>query len=536
MITATEVMMEWANVGWRHFAVIGFVYTLAMASSSVWSGADMLFNHGANYFGYIYPEQINNEFRPWVWVYLPLLLVVPIALTGIAMMKFGRFATMMGTLGVCIALTPIGFMASNLSMWCMHVAFSMSFFNILFLGMGVIFIYESFPVRFRRAAILAMGIFVSLGRVFFTLAFQVADSEEINNYNSDYWLFAVMFSVLPLALPLLIGAIFLRKDTLPSLVDRGFESQVYDELVGLKKFSASAASMAPVVMEPPMCKAEFQFQVEAERLSAFTSFKNALIKRWPALVFLLFTGFNVQLFEDYFANQYMYSVFDYLGGGQYNQEPTRGRVFVNFFAIAGLVFGIFMIGRTKRITLLPGISASAIAIGAAILASVALKDEAGNVISRKLLPMPLMTAGVAIAVFGLLLAQFVQCIMIVEIAPSKYRPIFVMIAMAVREVWRVIFLSVNSNYPKNQTVAIVGCVVLFLIAIAHFVGLTMFDWISSRDPAVEEFHRNQDLEKAVSEYSVYDEGDKINDVEYYNNTASTKTQSKPSTQAAVESS
>lgn len=196
--------------------------------------------------------------------------------------------------------------------------------------------------------------------------------------------------------------------------------------------------------------------------------------------------------------------------------------------------GVFVIAKFKKLTLLPGISATAIAVGAAILSSVDFfKPGRPSVQSYELLPMVTITSGVAIACFGLYLAQYLQCIMIVEIVPSKYRPIFVMIAIAIRELWLIIARAVHNNYRADMNTYIGVAVGLFLVAILHFVVVACTDWISTVDPGMmatqQEDHGVSEFEKAVSEYSLYEEDDKIVDEVEYQKTASGKTASAKTT-------
>ena len=226
-------------------------------------------------------------------------------------------------------------------------------------------------------------------------------------------------------------------------------------------------------------------EVKVEREYAFTDLKSALIKKWPALVFLLLTCQNYQLVDVIIYTPYYYAFLDYWGGGRYNDNPLNGLVILNFGYIFGIFLGILIVVRFKSIKLLPGISASFMAIGSAVCCIEQAFDEGNVPISNRDMDMTLVSAGNIVLSLGYLLAPYVQNLMIVEMVPSKYRPVFVMSQFAVREIWMAIIQGIYFKFTDEQNLYIGTAAVLGVIAISHFWALCGTNWFSTGDPSTE---------------------------------------------------
>ena len=464
MLTAVERLINWSGLGWRHIVIFAFLYTVPFAMSSVELGLADRFSHVFGLFENSYDD--IDSYSEWILCYGPILTIPLVISTGFLQMWVGRYTVLMGALIILILLSPLAYMAVNTEMWVAIQIISRTLYPIL-TGPVLIYMYEATPVKYRRISVLSLGIFVSLGR----LAFAISERYNFLGIADTLWQKMLIASFAPVIIPIIIG-LFVLRDSSVSLVDRGAEDGVYDDLTKGRGNDA------------PISKQDFVNQVASERDTQFSNLSSAVIKKWPTFVFLLLTCQNYQIVESIIYSPYYYLFLDYCGGG-YDEFRINGLVIINFASIAGILMGIFIVLRFKSIKVLPGISAIFIAIGAALCSTVQSFKPNGYPHVYEDLNMPMISAGIIISMFGSMLAIYVQNLMTVELVPSKFRPVFVMALLAMREIWQAMTFAVYNKFMQSQALYIVTSVVLGIIAIVHFVVLCGTKSVSTRDLSEE---------------------------------------------------
>jgi hypothetical protein len=485
MYTAVERLMAWCGLSWRHLLMLGFLYTVI---AGVYATLESLDNSFTNIYNKLYGIFYTHvdAIELWTKYYVPVFVTPIIVFSGFLMMKYGRFAVIYGTLICMIACSPMVIRSTNPTMFSVGLTMMYSVFEPILLGGILIYAYESVPVKYRRIAVLSLGAFSSFGKLGFGVSIWLSGSKGYLDTSKPVETFRNESSIIigvamsTLLIPFLFG-LFIRRDSPVSLVIRGFEKMVYKMLVDWHHDPSAIEEE-----KPPMEEDDFVYQVEIERERSFTDFKTMVVRKWPALLFLFLTGYSYQLISANFLEPYKYLAYDYIGGG-FEADPIKGISLFNSCCFIGTISAIVYIHKFKTITIIPGMANLLMFIGATINATEPVFYEDGNPIEYELTNLGLVVGGQVVIWIGYTLAQFVWGLLVVEIVGGKYRPIFVMGQVALRNVTGAIIQAIYFKYNwDGQGLYIAVSVILGIISISYFYVFLGTNWFSRHDPSLED--------------------------------------------------
>jgi len=480
--------MEWCGLSWRHLIVLGFLYTVCMGLFAATEGIGNTYNNVYNGLFDTWYEDID-AISLWTSYYCPVFASPLVIVAGFAMMDYGRFAVVYGTLVFCVLISPLVIRPLNITMMASGMTIINAIVEPILMGGIFIYAYESVPVKYRRIAVISLGALSSFGRLGFGISRELSGSAGYMDTNkpieqlADECSIIIGLSMAVMIIPLIFG-LFIRKDSPVSLVIRGFERSVYKQLVSWRNTPESG--VAAIDDKPPMTEDDFVYQVEIERERSFTDFKTMVVRKWPALLFLFLTGYSYQLAGTIFLTPYKYLAYDYIGGG-YEASPIKGILVFNSCCFLGTIAAIIYIHKFKTITFVPGLAISMMFIGATINATEQVFYDNGNPIEYQVVNIMVVLVGQVFIWVGFTLSQFIWGLLIVEIVGGKYRPIFVMGQMALRNVTGAIIDGLYFKYAWDGLgIYIVASVLLGIISIAYFYVFLATNWFSRHDPAEED--------------------------------------------------
>jgi len=489
MYTAIERLMVWCGLSWRHLIIFGFLYTAVL---SMYAIQDAIDDTHVNIYQRVFEfenQDIDAE-KQWTVYVIPALLVPVIVGSGYLMMRFGRFVVILGTLVIMAALAPILIFPDTYATFSAGYILHNTILRAIVIGGVMIYAYETVPIKYRRVALISLSVFASLGRIAFAIGRNVSGNKGYGSDEEDVEILRTQFSVIlgivcgTLLVPIILGLV-VRKDSPVSLVVRGFEREVYRYLVSWR-----CGDLSP---PPPMNEDDFVYQVEVERERSYMDFKTMCVRKWPALLFLLLTGYAWQICDHVFMTPYKYLVLDHFGGG-YDLNPHYGLAIFNCCCLIGTLGAIVYILRFRSIAILPGISMGLLFIGASICAPIEAfyidggeGKGKGNPIEYQFLPMNQIIVGQIIMWIGYTLAQFIWGLLIVEIVPGTYRPVVVMAQMGFLEFTNMAIRAIYTKYKwEGRGLYIASAVILGLIAVSYMIVFIGTNWFSRADPAEED--------------------------------------------------
>ena len=390
-----EKMISWSRMGWTHVPLFAFVILTLMSVKALGGGVDFLFRE-------IYDDQLGLEleqvmkyWEPWFRQYGPLLMPIPLLLTGMAADRFGRFHALIGLMVLSSAFVPILWTVRDPTIFSTACILTVYWLVPSTIQVAYLYAYEFVPLKYRLIGQLSLTLAETMGLLLVGIADNTikkggSKEDRFASRQTIYYTIALV----GVGLRLIIGFLLIRsRDT------------VLNYMFGTKSDPTKAwnvlVDVGEVNTEEPVPVSREEFMVAARRVSQPSLFEVVRNAAYGPLAVVAGLSFANALWTESLQVAYWYLSVDYLGKG-YRLNFLPGLVLQHASAIGGILMAIGLYIWIKDIRFVPACGLLVFGLGAVVCSSVQVYAPDRFYLNMEdITAMPTVIAGVGMMQFGL---------------------------------------------------------------------------------------------------------------------------------------
>jgi hypothetical protein len=410
-----EKMISWSRMGWTHVPLFAFVILALMSVKALGVSLDFLFRE-------IYDDQLGLEledvmkyWEPWFRQYGPLLIPIPLVLTGICADRFGRFFTLIGLMVLSSAILPILWIVRDPTIFTIACILTAYWLVPSTLQVAYLYAYEFVPLKYRLIVQLSLTLAETMGLLLVGIADNTikkggSKEERFACRQTTYYTIALV----GFGLCLIIGFLLIRsRDT------------VLNYMFGAKSDQAKAwnvlVDVGEVNTEEPVPVSREEFMVNANRVAQPSLLKVVRNAAYGPLTVVAGIAFANALWTESLQVAYWYLSVDYLGKG-YRWNFLPGLVLQHASAIGGILLTIGLYIWIKDIRFVPACGLLMFGLGAVVCSSVQVYAPDRFYLNMEdITGMPTVIAGVGMMQFGLPVANATFRVLIMDLFFTRNR-------------------------------------------------------------------------------------------------------------------
>ena len=480
---ATEKMISWARLGWSHVPIYAFVSLTVLAGGLLISGHDATHTHQIqNVHRIDYHHMLDGIFR-WTQDYMPIILALFIPIVGWAAARFGRLTTIIVIVVLTLLLSPLSWASTNIAMFIVGYSLPDFLFAPSLILLGLIYCYESTPIKWRVPAVLCVSLFETVGGLFVALSDRIVPEMKEGQPRRDWHWIVIQIGALIPALVVLVVGVTMARDTPISLVNRGAASAAYDQL----ETNGKKLLTGPV----PLSRPEFVDVAERETLAAMSILQNLKRSSGPLLV-VVATSIVWAICDKSVLGTYYYIAEDYMGGVVHEENPDilPMRLLKHCVAMAGIALTLVGWMRIEDIRFGPALATLIAAVGSLMCSTIKVTDDWGHELEiAEVSSIETVTLGVVSISFALPMVQATMRIMAMDLFSNKSRSQGMFIVLAVEIACGGLMSQLQYRARGKDWVYITLAGVVAILAGLVFAAFYLTHWfdhsILCRDPETD---------------------------------------------------